>query len=287
MRRKRNMSQMKEQNKTPGKVLNKMEISNQSDAEFKTQVIKLLKELGETFKGLSETFRELKKTSKELSKNINNIKKYQSEMKDALTEIENNLQELNSRVGIVFPRWLIRHLFILVLHAFRCPTDILLLLLLGSLTRKQNKKKGVKEKASNEKQDEIEKIKSHPFMEGEPEDDVYLKHLYPRQIYVKKVIHLLKKFQILDYTNPKQGIYLDLTLDMALGKKKKVEPFSSVLSLPYPLVSEINKVAVFTWNASEIKISEENGALFAGGTNLIQEILDGEIKPDFYVLFQK
>ena len=57
-------------------------------------------------------------------------------------------------------------------------------------------------------------------MEGEPEDDVYLKRLYPRQIYeVEKAIHLLKKFQILDFTNPAQGVYLDLTLDMALRKK--------------------------------------------------------------------
>ncbi|XP_032313235.1 39S ribosomal protein L1, mitochondrial isoform X5 [Camelus ferus] len=117
-------------------------------------------------------------------------------------------------------------------------------------------KKGAKEKASDEKKDETEKIKSYPFMEGEPEDDVYLKRLYPRQIYeVEKAIHLLKKFQVLDFTNPKQGIYLDLTLDMALGKK----------------------------NASEIKIAEENGAAFAGGTNLIQKILDDEIQPDFYV----
>nr|KAF6431893.1 mitochondrial ribosomal protein L1 [Rousettus aegyptiacus] len=121
-------------------------------------------------------------------------------------------------------------------------------------------------------------------MEGEPEDDVYLKRLYPRQIYeVKKAIHLLKKFQILDFTNPKQGVYLDLTLDIALGKKKKVEPFASVLSFPYPFTSEINKVAVFTGNASEIKIAEENGAAFAGGTNLIQKILDDEIQSDYYV----
>uniref|UniRef100_A0A8C0CG93 Large ribosomal subunit protein uL1m n=1 Tax=Balaenoptera musculus TaxID=9771 RepID=A0A8C0CG93_BALMU len=117
-------------------------------------------------------------------------------------------------------------------------------------------KKGAKEKASDEKKDEIEKIKSYPFMEGEPEDDVYLKRLYPRQIYeVEKAIHLLKKFQVLDFTNPKQGVYLDLTLDMTLGKK----------------------------NASEIKIAEENGAAFAGGTNLVQKILDDEIQPDFYV----
>ena len=35
MRRQRNMEQMKEQIKTPEKELNKMEISNLSDAEFK------------------------------------------------------------------------------------------------------------------------------------------------------------------------------------------------------------------------------------------------------------
>lgn len=145
-------------------------------------------------------------------------------------------------------------------------------------------KRDAKEKVSDEKKDDIEKIKSYPVMEGEPEDDVYLKRLYPRQIYeVEKAIHLLKKFQVLDFTNPKQGVYLDLTLDMALGKKKKVEPFASVLSFPYPFASEINKVAVFTGNASEIKIAEENGAAFAGGTTLVQKILDDEIQPDFYV----
>ncbi|XP_045388837.1 39S ribosomal protein L1, mitochondrial isoform X1 [Lemur catta] len=145
-------------------------------------------------------------------------------------------------------------------------------------------KKSAKDKAPDEKKEDIEKIKALPYMEGEPEDDVYLKRLYPRQIYdVEKAIHLLKKFQILDFTYPKQGVFLDLTLDMALGKKKKVEPFASVLRLPYPFSSEANKVAVFTWNASEVKIAEDNGAAFAGGTNLIQKILDDEIHVDFYV----
>ena len=45
MRRQRNMAQMKEQNKTPERELNKMEISNLSDAEFKTLVIGMVKEL--------------------------------------------------------------------------------------------------------------------------------------------------------------------------------------------------------------------------------------------------
>ena len=45
VRRQRNMAQTKEQIKTPEKELNKMEISNLSEAEFKTLVIRMLKEL--------------------------------------------------------------------------------------------------------------------------------------------------------------------------------------------------------------------------------------------------
>ena len=77
MRRQRNMAQMKEQNKTPEKELNKGEISNLSDAEFKTMVIKMLKELTGYF---------------------NNIKKTQAEMKVVLSEIKKNLQGINSGV---------------------------------------------------------------------------------------------------------------------------------------------------------------------------------------------
>ena len=39
------MVQMKEENKAPEKELNKMEIANLSDAEFKTLVIRMLKEI--------------------------------------------------------------------------------------------------------------------------------------------------------------------------------------------------------------------------------------------------
>ena len=54
-----------------------MEISNLSDAEFKTPVIGIFKELSE---------------------DLNSIKKIQSEMKDTLIEIKNNLQGNNSRM---------------------------------------------------------------------------------------------------------------------------------------------------------------------------------------------
>ena len=71
MRRQRNMTQMKEQNKTPGKELNEMEISNLSDAEFKTLVIRMLKEI---------------------TGYCNSTKKTQAEMKVTLSEIKKNLQ---------------------------------------------------------------------------------------------------------------------------------------------------------------------------------------------------
>ena len=47
MRKQRNMAKMKEQIKIPEKDLNKMEIGNLSDAELKTLVIRMLKEISE------------------------------------------------------------------------------------------------------------------------------------------------------------------------------------------------------------------------------------------------
>ena len=47
MKGQRNVAQMKEQIKTPEKELNKMELSNLSDADFKTLVIRMFKELSE------------------------------------------------------------------------------------------------------------------------------------------------------------------------------------------------------------------------------------------------
>ena len=71
------MGQMKEHNKPPEKELNKMDTNNLSDAEFKTLVIWMLKELSE---------------------DLNSIKKMQSETKDTLIKIKNNLQGNNNRV---------------------------------------------------------------------------------------------------------------------------------------------------------------------------------------------
>ena len=68
---------MKNKNKTPEKELNKTELTNLLDAEFKTLVIRTLKELSE---------------------DLSSIKKIQSEMEDTLIAIKHNLQG-NCRVN--------------------------------------------------------------------------------------------------------------------------------------------------------------------------------------------
>ena len=117
---------MKEQKKNSRKELNEIEISNLLDAEFKTLVIKMLKEHIGDINSIKKTQEEIKVTLteikeklqkmeisnlldaefktliirmlKELSEDLNNIKKIQSEMKDTLIEIKDNLQGNNYRV---------------------------------------------------------------------------------------------------------------------------------------------------------------------------------------------
>ena len=62
MKRQRNMVQMKEQIKTPEKELNKIGVSNLSDAEFKILVIRMLKELSENLNSIKSTQSETKDT---------------------------------------------------------------------------------------------------------------------------------------------------------------------------------------------------------------------------------
>ena len=66
MRRQRNMAQIKQQNKTPEKELNKMEIANLSDVKFRISVIRMLKELTEYSNNIKE---KMKVTLSEIKKN--------------------------------------------------------------------------------------------------------------------------------------------------------------------------------------------------------------------------
>ena len=77
------MAQRKELIKTPEKELNKMEIGNLSDSEFKTLVIRMLREPVEYCKWVRE---EMKATLSEIKKNPQVTK---SEGKEAGVQINN------------------------------------------------------------------------------------------------------------------------------------------------------------------------------------------------------
>ena len=82
MVRQRNMAHMKQQNPRKKK-LNKMEIASLSDAEFKTLVIRLLKELIEYSNNIKE---EMKVTLSEIKKNLQGTN---SEGEEASIQINN------------------------------------------------------------------------------------------------------------------------------------------------------------------------------------------------------
>ncbi|NXR41071.1 RM01 protein, partial [Zosterops hypoxanthus] len=117
-----------------------------------------------------------------------------------------------------------------------------------------------------------------------PVDDVYLTWLYRRPSYqLEQAVGMLKRFQELDFTHPKQFVYITVFLDMALQKKKRVDPFSSSVTLPHRFTDEVNKVLVFTENTQEAEVAREHGAAIVGGVELMKWILEDEIQADFYV----
>ncbi|KAM6075773.1 large ribosomal subunit protein uL1m isoform 1-T1 [Chlamydotis macqueenii] len=146
--------------------------------------------------------------------------------------------------------------------------------------------KTAKKGSQKTKQEETKKKqvpRRRPLM-SKPVDDVYLTWLYERPSYdVEEAVGMLKKFQELDFTYPKQFVYINVFLDMVLQKKKKVDPFASTVLLPYRFTDETNKVLVFTENEQEAEIARENGAAVVGGIELIKWILEDEIQVDFYV----
>ena len=88
LRRQRKMVQLKEQNKTPEKELNKTEITNLSDAEFKTLMTRMLKELIEYGNKIKKTLEEMKVTLSEIKKNLQGIKSGGDEARIQINNLE-------------------------------------------------------------------------------------------------------------------------------------------------------------------------------------------------------
>lgn len=82
--------------------------------------------------------------------------------------------------------------------------------------------RNAKRDSQKAKQDETQKKKGRgrrPLL-SKPVDDVYLTWYYERPSYnVEEAVGMLKKFQELDFTYPKQFVYINVTLDMELPKK--------------------------------------------------------------------
>ncbi|XP_015220203.1 large ribosomal subunit protein uL1m isoform X2 [Lepisosteus oculatus] len=149
----------------------------------------------------------------------------------------------------------------------------------------KNKQKDDKPKEERERRTEnINRHKPFGLTAWKPVDDVYVTRFYPKTVFeVNAAIDMLKRFQELDFTYPKQPLYLDLKLDVKLEKKKKVDPFVSTVHLPHPFKTEVNRVLVFTENTEEVKIAQKSGAAFVGGAELVQKIMDDEVQADFYI----
>ena len=97
------MAQLKEQNKTPEKKeLNKMKITNLSDAEFKTLVIRVLKVLAEYSNNIKEEMKfTLSKTKNDLLGTNNEGKKARIPINDLKHKEEINIQPEHQEEKII------------------------------------------------------------------------------------------------------------------------------------------------------------------------------------------
>ena len=91
MKRQRNMAQMKEQGRNSQDQINKEEISNLSEREFRIMIVKLLQRLENRMKKVQKAFN----TVNTITKGIEKIKNKQREMNNKMTKIKNNLDGTN------------------------------------------------------------------------------------------------------------------------------------------------------------------------------------------------
>ena len=85
------MYRMKEQDKTPEKQLNEMEIGNLPEKEFRIMTVKMIQDLGKRMEAKIERMQET------FNKDLEELKNKQTEMNNTITEMKNTLEGINSR----------------------------------------------------------------------------------------------------------------------------------------------------------------------------------------------
>ena len=93
------MYQMKEQEKTPEKQLNEVEIGNLPEKEFRIMIVKMIQDFRKRTEAKIEKMQEMfNKDLEELkNKHPEELKNKQLEMNNTITETKNTLEGINSR----------------------------------------------------------------------------------------------------------------------------------------------------------------------------------------------
>ena len=92
MKRQRAIYQMKEQEKTPEKQLNEVEIGNLPEKEFRIMIVKMTQDLGKRMEAKIEKMQEM------FNKDLEELKNKQTEMTNTITEKKTPLERINSRI---------------------------------------------------------------------------------------------------------------------------------------------------------------------------------------------
>ena len=100
MKRQRATYQMKEQDKTPEKQLNEVEIGNLPEKEFRIMIVKMIQDLGIRMEAKIEKMQEMfNKDLEELkNKHLEKLRNKQTEMNNTITEMKTTLEGFNSRI---------------------------------------------------------------------------------------------------------------------------------------------------------------------------------------------
>ena len=86
------MYKMKEQDKTPEKQLNEVEIGNLPEKKFRLMIVKMIQDLGIRMEAKIEKMPEM------FNKDLEELKNKQTEMNNTITEMKNTLLGINSRI---------------------------------------------------------------------------------------------------------------------------------------------------------------------------------------------
>ena len=85
MKRQRAMYHIKEQDKTPEKQRNEVEIGNLPEKEFRIMIVKMIQDLGKTMEAKTEKVQEM------INKDLEELKNKQTEMNNSITEMKTTL----------------------------------------------------------------------------------------------------------------------------------------------------------------------------------------------------